>query len=297
MTNAKTITALNNFLSDILRDDDGTSYYIQRKNLEKVLVKEYKFDSNKIKKFSHPQDFLFVIYIILVKCFDVYDKFDLIRKRFINNYLKGVNGIYDLDVKKIMEPAIYFNESEQPDVLILTKLNELNFYLKTVLKNVKLLERETSNEIFFKEDDETFLSTFKLQFNNESKIKMKYPIMGEQHGIHEYERRVKQEQIKNETEESILVKEEEEEEMGRGVAVVGERGKEEFLEGGGEGDEKMREEIRAEEEREEKMDADEKMGIKRKRNIFEKQNKRKNNDDEEEEEEEEASPSTLKKKK
>ena len=148
--------ALNSFSSNIIMDN--TSCYIQRKKIEDLLKIKFDFNINETfsdKNFLCSKDYLFVIYVILKRCFEMYDAYAQIIKEFMEKYLKEIKHVYYIDIKRLIKQVIYLDDTH--DKTIISYLEKYNNDLKTLIQNVQWFETRISKEIFLNNNQEKFL--------------------------------------------------------------------------------------------------------------------------------------------
>ena len=153
----KIIKTLKEFSINILKNDYNSSY-VQRKNLERVLIENITLDNLnpqllETKTFTAINDLFYVIYILL-KCFDAYDKFEKIHKQIILNYLESIdNNVYNFDITSLIKNIINFEEDEKFKFIL-----NINKDLKNIFKNLNIFENvmKIKKETFLYEDDQFF---------------------------------------------------------------------------------------------------------------------------------------------
>ena len=157
MNHLRLIDALNIFLQNIIKNKEST--FRVRKNLE-LILDGFKFDLNPThyenKTFQSFDDFLFFISATLKHCFEMYDGFDYIHKKSLNNYLESIGNLYNLNIKNLVERVIYLDNDN--DRTIISYLEKYDKDLKLLIRNTRLFENKINKEIFSIEDENLFLN-------------------------------------------------------------------------------------------------------------------------------------------
>ena len=117
-------------------DENSTSLYLQRIILKSQFEKDYKNNNNR---------YLLVIYKLL-KCFNIYDRFSLLNKEKIINYLDQIldtakekkNNLLNLDILHLLELGIYIEKEN--DEKIIEKINEYTNKVNQLYKQLENLQ-------------------------------------------------------------------------------------------------------------------------------------------------------------
>ena len=165
---------LNKFLFEI---NENKSSYIHRKNLENIIKKEI-INKNIVKKeFSSTEDFLYIIYEILTKCFKIYDEFDKINKIYLYKYLNNLENIYNLDIKQLLQIVLFFDKNHNDnDKNFLDIINKHSNNIKKILKNSEFLEEKIGKKIFLMSQN-NFYSSLDQFFKNNATIPPKIQVI------------------------------------------------------------------------------------------------------------------------
>ena len=143
----------NNFINIITKFDSqipmiSKSSFKEREKLRIHLdnVEKINIDKNIERDFISSKDYLIVIYLLL-KSYDIFDSFSKINKYYIYNYLKSLDNIFDIDIKKIINELCFLDTDYDQNFILLITNKIQNRDL--ILKNLKDLEKKLNKSDLF----------------------------------------------------------------------------------------------------------------------------------------------------